>query len=57
MKCKFNKTKECIHAELFDKWKGDKYQTGWLTLGVCPKCPIYREATDCEEVEDNAKRA
>ena len=43
MKCKFNELKDCIKAEVFDKWKDDKKETAWLTIGMCPDCPIYKE--------------
>lgn len=52
MKCKFNETKECIHVELFDKWKDNKWELAWLTIGICPDCPIYKEGIDSEEVKD-----
>lgn len=54
MKCEFNESKECKEAELFDRWKDDKKETGWLTLGVCPECPVYRQDIDSDEVINEA---
>lgn len=56
MLCKFNESKECIHTELFDKWKDDKKETAYLTLGVCPVCPVYTEDITCEEVNHDKRR-
>ena len=42
IECKFDKSKECIRSELFDKWNDDKKETAFLTLGICPQCPIYK---------------
>lgn len=52
MKCKFNWVKECVNTELFDKWKDNKEEAAWLTLGLCPECPVYREDIDDEEVKN-----
>ena len=51
MKCKFEPDMDCIKSELFEKWKDDKKETAWLTLGECPSCPIYNECNDKEEVK------
>lgn len=48
MNCKFNEAMECIKSELFDKWKDDKREIAFRTLGVCPKCPVYRQDIDKE---------
>lgn len=50
MPCKFNDKKECIHSDLFEKWKEDTKEIAWLTLGICPTCPLYLE--DLEEVTE-----
>jgi hypothetical protein len=51
MQCKFNETKECINTKLFEKWAHDEKETAWLTIGVCPNCPIYQGDLDNEEVK------
>lgn len=55
MKCKFDKAKECIKIELFDKWKDDKGESAWLAIGICPCCPVYLEGLDTAESQKRRK--